>query len=118
MTDENPTDDIDELVEQINGQFKWNVTDYEFRGGMGDTVTVNLEVNWKAPIDRVGEDLTTVKHAVSSVDEEYGEGAPVEKVRSKLIQQGVDEEAVDAAIEKARLRGDVYETTTGHLRVV
>lgn len=118
MSDHNPTDDIEDLVAQINEQIEWEVTDFEFDGGMYDPVTATIEAEWKAPIDRVGDDLSTVIHVVEDLEDEADAGAPVEFVEAELAKRGIESEYIEAGIEKAQRRGDIYEPATGHFRVV
>ncbi|WP_049890177.1 hypothetical protein [Natronorubrum sulfidifaciens] len=62
--------------------------------------------------ERVG----AVKNAVSTVEEKYDAGAPVEEVRDRAKEEGVDMDKFDHAMEKLRRKGDVYEPQDGRLR--
>ncbi|MFB6353831.1 MAG: LAGLIDADG family homing endonuclease, partial [Halobacteriales archaeon] len=60
--------------------------------------------------------IKSLRALISEIETEYEEGAPIEEVKSRAAEAGIDESKVDHEIEKLRQRGEVYEPATGHLR--
>jgi hypothetical protein len=59
------------------------------------------------------------KSLIADLETGYDEGAPIETVTSRLVEEfDVDRSEARAEIEGLRRQGDVYEPTTDHLRTV
>ena len=59
--------------------------------------------------------LVTVKGIISELEEKIGKTIPVEEIVNLALEKGLDEEKVEAAIEKLKRSGDVFEPKRGFI---
>lgn len=60
--------------------------------------------------------VKTVPSIIDDIEDDYAEGAPVNVVKKKAIDRGMDADMVDHEVEKLKQKGEVYEPRTDHLR--
>ncbi|PSQ42110.1 AAA family ATPase [Halobacteriales archaeon SW_7_68_16] len=60
--------------------------------------------------------IQTLKEVIEDVERDYDEGAPVDEIRERAEEIGVDPGNIEHEIEKMKQRGEVYEPSTGCLR--
>lgn len=59
-----------------------------------------------------------IKDIISELEDEYEDGAPVDKIYIRAINRGMTEEKVEYELEKLRKQGSLYEPVADHLRSV
>jgi len=57
-----------------------------------------------------------IKSLISTIEEEYDEGAPVDVVMERAEEEGMEVSKAEHEIEKLKQKGEVYEPQTDHLR--
>ncbi len=60
--------------------------------------------------------IRTVLGIIKDLEDEHDEGAPVEEVKERAEEIGIEESNVEHEVEKLRQKGDIYEPSQGHLR--
>ncbi|PSQ30781.1 cell division protein [Halobacteriales archaeon SW_6_65_46] len=62
--------------------------------------------------------IKNIKGIINELEDEYEDGAPVEKVYERADAVGMERSKAEHEIEKLRNRGELYEPATDHLRTV
>ena len=62
--------------------------------------------------------IKNIKGIINELEDEYEDGAPVEKVYARADAVGMERSKAEHEIEKLRNRGELYEPATDHLRTV
>jgi len=60
--------------------------------------------------------IKNLKTLIAEIEDEYDEGAPVERVLERAEEAGMETSKVEHEIEKLKTKGEVYEPRTDHLR--
>ncbi|MFB6122087.1 MAG: LAGLIDADG family homing endonuclease [Haloferacaceae archaeon] len=60
--------------------------------------------------------IKNLKQLIADIEEDYEEGAPVDKVLERADEIGMDRSRAEDEIEKLKTRGELYEPNTDHLR--
>ena len=79
-----------------------------------DTTTSNGEVSG----DSTDELEDSLKNIISNVGENYREGAPIDEILDRALTNGIPADKAEAALEKLRTKGEVYEPKEEHFRAI
>jgi replicative DNA helicase Mcm len=60
--------------------------------------------------------IKNIKHLISTIEDEYDEGAPVDVIIERAEEEGIETSKAEHEIEKLKQKGEVYEPRTDHLR--
>jgi len=60
--------------------------------------------------------IKSIKHLISTIEEEYDEGAPIDVVIERAEEEGMETTKAEHEIDKLKQKGEVYEPKTDHLR--
>lgn len=60
--------------------------------------------------------IKNLKELISTLEEEYDEGVPVEEIVERATDVGLDGPKAKEELEKLKQKGEVYEPTGGHVR--
>ncbi len=60
--------------------------------------------------------IKNIKHLISTIEDEYDEGAPVDVVIDRAEEEGIDNSKAEHEIDKLKQQGEVYEPRNNHLR--
>jgi replicative DNA helicase Mcm len=60
--------------------------------------------------------IKNIKNLIADVEDEYDEGAPIDRVLERAEEAGMDRSKAEHEIEKLKQKGEVYEPRTDHLR--
>ncbi|MFC6989998.1 LAGLIDADG family homing endonuclease [Haloplanus sp. GCM10025708] len=60
--------------------------------------------------------IKNLKHLIADIEDDYEEGAPVEKVLERADEIGMDRSRAEDEIEKLKTRGELYQPKADHLR--
>ncbi|MFC7072208.1 minichromosome maintenance protein MCM [Halovenus rubra] len=60
--------------------------------------------------------IKNIKQLISSIEDEYDEGAPVDVIVERAEEEGIKTSKAEHEIEKLKQKGEVYEPRTDHLR--
>lgn len=66
----------------------------------------------KSQRDRIQE----MEDLIGDIEEEYEKGAPVDEVKERAEEKGMDERKIEKELDKLRRNGQIYEPAQGHLR--
>jgi replicative DNA helicase Mcm len=62
--------------------------------------------------------IKNLKQLIGEIEEEYDEGAPIDEVYDRADDIGMEQSKVEKEIQKLKNKGDIYEPSQDHLRVV
>ncbi|PSP88751.1 AAA family ATPase [Halobacteriales archaeon QS_4_66_20] len=62
--------------------------------------------------------IKNMKGIIRELQDEYDEGAPIEEVLDRAEEAGTERSKADHEIQKLKDKGDIYEPTNDHLRIV
>jgi len=113
MTDRPTNDDIDSILDELDAKTDWSVEDYHHEGGMGETASLQVTLEWRGDHGNLTPGvIRVVKEAID--DCEGDEGAPVDRVIEQAKSNGVDDP--EPVLDKLKGMGEVYEPSKGKLR--
>lgn len=90
----------------------------EEHGEVTDHEIARKPEEFQSSLNLDGSRLTDniIKDAIIKIEREYEDGAPIQAVCAVLVESGVELSDVLDQIENLRVKGEVYEPKSGHLR--
>jgi replicative DNA helicase Mcm len=122
LTESERLADVADAVESIEELDGVTLEQYKTKANNDDHTTVKVEVtvaHERVPLEaQQREAVVRVRTAVEGLQDEYREGAPIDKVLDRAESFGIERSTAEREIENLRKTGEVYEPQSGHLRVV
>jgi len=117
-----PTEDeLEELLNSLDDNKTWELTDYSESSGKYEATTLTVELEYIKPLNRAVADGDSLKRIVMKevrrLETTHESGADQNVVVENVVEEYEEEkEDVENVIENLRRLGEVYEPTKGHLR--
>lgn len=118
MTDE-PEHGLDSVVAQIR-ETNWTVEDYDVTIAKDGHPTATVELEYTGvPLPESGaQDRQRVRVELDDMERERSGAVPIDELRQRFVDDGMDPDRFDDVLSTLRRKGDIYEPTSGHVRVV
>ena len=114
--------DVDCTYEKKSGIFKTTIEPTTLLEELHEELDTGQSVILGDPLTlKIGEtliedDVKNLKTVIGKIEDDYDEGAPVEKVIQKAALLGMDPDKAEHEIQKLKQQGEVYVPSHDHLR--
>jgi replicative DNA helicase Mcm len=109
LSDTVEKEDADRVIEIVRSCLKDIGVDPETGEFDADVVETGTS---KSQRDRI----KNIKNLIADLEDEYEDGAPIDKIIERAEEVGVDQSNAEHEIDKLKQQGEVYEPRTDHLR--